>query len=584
MFVAVVHHGGAVAAERLARGLSPIDDQWRGPLVVTTSGNAALASRGGSAAPVSASGPAGALQFGAPASDGSVGSGTRVAIGPDGIRVVRGVPCGQSVYLAHTDEFAVVAGRFDVVEAATRQAGRGGDVDRDWAAGTALLLRPEGHRTAQRGIERLVAGEERDVFVEGSRRRFEGAPLAEQAFSPDEAADALWSTLRDAVRRQLAGARRVAILLSGGLDSSGVLAALIAEARGASIDELRVLTWHFSAAGNDDRPYVDALAKAYGIVPLPLLPRDASATAQDGLILAGLPYPMLSASLEIQANAYAASLGADVLVTGAGGDEVLAGPLQALSQLLFRSPLATVRHVLALEVPWPTTRRGRLLDYLLRPLLRPLLPPSLRLRGWLAREQGWVSWTGPYGRAYQERRGRAAAARRMVPRNADERLARVVSHSGFDTYADFRTQLEYALPAQAASGVRRVDPLLDAELVRFLASLPPKLLQDGALHRGLWRRALRGHVPDFVRLRRTKGDLDGAFGLSQAYSSAEFQEFIDVPRELVALGIVNATPWVTYRDAVRNAPDDEKRGAALGFIYAACTVEHWLRARKRAHR
>jgi hypothetical protein len=95
---------------------------------------------------------------------------------------------------------------------------------------------------------------------------------------------------------------------------------------------------------------------------------------------------------------------------------------------------------------------------------------------------------------------------------------------------------------------------------------------------------LRGHVPDFVRLRRTKGDLDGAFGLSQPYSSAEFQEFIDVPRELVALGIVNATPWVTYRDAVRNAPDDEKRGAALGFIYAACTVEHWLRARKRALR
>jgi asparagine synthetase B (glutamine-hydrolysing) len=355
-----------------------------------------------------------------------------------------------------------------------------------------------------------------------------------------------------------------------------VLAAFIAEERGASAKEVAAFTWDFS--GSDDRRYVDALAESFGIAPLKMAPSQAVPFAPAALLPRGLPYGLVSGPMDAAANAIAAAAGVDALLTGAGGDEILTGPLQSMALAFPRHPWRTLQHAARLQLPWYTSPSSRISDFIFRPLLRPLLPARLRVRAWLRREEAWVSWAGPEARLHRASVATLQATRRTLPRTPAERLARLTDLTAWDRFGDLRTQLE------AQGGAVRIDPLLDAEFVQLLVSLPPMLLQDGALHRGLWRRVLRGRVPSMVAERRTKNSFEVAFGEAHPFDAPWFQAFTDVPRALVARGVVDPDAWRPYRDAVRHAPSVAARGAALGFIYDACLVEHFLQVNAKGGR
>ena len=63
---------------------------------------------------------------------------------------------------------------------------------------------------------------------------------------------------------------------------------------------------------------------------------------------------------------------------------------------------------------------------------------------------------------------------------------------------------------EIVGGFLRVDPLLDAEVVNFVASLRPEQLFHDDWLRGLYREALRGWVPESLRLRSDKADFGPA--------------------------------------------------------------------------
>src|SRR5260370_34936648 len=60
---------------------------------------------------------------------------------------------------------------------------------------------------------------------------------------------------------------------------------------------------------------------------------------------------------------------------------------------------------------------------------------------------------------------------------------------------------------EAIRGHVRREPFLDDQFLRFVATLPPVALPHGNFLRGLLRESMRGLLPDFVRLRETKGGL-----------------------------------------------------------------------------
>ncbi len=114
----------------------------------------------------------------------------------------------------------------------------------------------------------------------GASGKFESAPadidLRPRTGSPDELAEELRAVIERVVRRSIEGSRRVAVLVSGGLDSSAVLALAVAAARGAGRTELDAVTWSFAGPG-DDAPTFESSAIRSGSFPFACLPLSAGA-------------------------------------------------------------------------------------------------------------------------------------------------------------------------------------------------------------------------------------------------------------------------------------------------------------------
>jgi hypothetical protein len=64
---------------------------------------------------------------------------------------------------------------------------------------------------------------------------------------------------------------------------------------------------------------------------------------------------------------------------------------------------------------------------------------------------------------------------------------------------------------EVAACIRRRDPYDDATLARAITRLPPSWLLLGDIRRGLFREAIRGLVPDTLRLREDKAYFEEGF-------------------------------------------------------------------------
>jgi len=184
--------------------------------------------------------------------------------------------------------------------------------------------------------------------------------------------------------------------------------------------------------------------------------------------------------------------------------------------------VSAIRDAARLATHWRTTPMNRVSDFVLRPLLVELAPKRVRVVARRRRDlQRWTWATGETVTFLRDRHG-AIVSTRSGWTNADRINAML--KQGLLDLADGRGQLE------AISGCTRVDPLLDDELVQFIASLTPESLLEGHTTRGLYRCALRGWVPESLRLRRDKGSFEPALMLMIGQEGVErLRELADVP-------------------------------------------------------
>lgn len=134
----------------------------------------------------------------------------------------------------------------------------------------------------------------------------------------------LATTLEDAVRLRLVADRRVGLLLSGGIDSSLLLAVLH---RMGLQDQVTCFTG--DAGKSDDARYAEACITQLGIDAV-RLPLDYSATGMDAFLHAcrhqEKPFPLIGNVLAMpQMYAEIARHGVPVVLDGTGGDEIFAG-------------------------------------------------------------------------------------------------------------------------------------------------------------------------------------------------------------------------------------------------------------------
>lgn len=574
MIGGVWHPAGVGAARVVLRSLggelAPNDEasaSGEGGAVVAAWGRASLDAAARAAVVGDASPLAGRLDF--DAARGLRGTYALLAASESGLVLAKGVLGGHALY------YRRLAG--GVVAACSRASAlaRLGPTPPDLGALARFVasIPATDDRTVLDGVRRVLTCETMAIGRVTRRAarhtpridRFDGA-------GADEAADALFAQLERSVARVSATSSRVAVLTGGGVDSSALLAsALTSSERVGSRGPLAV-TLDFDGPGSD-QPHFATLTAALGVETLKVPPRQAAPWLERALVLDGLPY--VGACYDVGILVAAMAAGASAAMTGNFGDELFEGPMRAISAEVGVARAAWLAS--RLELPWDTTAAGRVRDLVIFPRAKPLVPSWLRtLRGRRAHAK-LIPWAGPRVAAELAARRDELARDTALPSTPEERYLAFAHDARWSEVAEARAQIEQE------TGCARLEPFQDDELVALVASFSTELLMHGGRHRGLLRHALRGRVPDSVRLRRDKAWFEVALAEAAAAggglaSLGDLSRF----RRLDEAGIVRAAALrEDYDRLCGGSAGDKGLGAAWSFVSLALAAEKFLACAER---
>jgi asparagine synthase (glutamine-hydrolysing) len=374
-------------------------------------------------------------------------------------------------------------------------------------------------------------------------------------------ANDLRSTLECVVERSSRPFSKIAVMAGGGVDSSGILAVLDACARRRGNLGVQPYAMDFAGPG-DDRPHLRELAVYLGARPNRTRPAEAVGILPATLVVDGMPNVIPGMSLLMWIGRQARHQGAEATFTGFAGDDVLDGDLSSFAARARQGEavLAFV-DVARLRGPWRGSRLGRVRDLFFRRLLADALPGTwlstwsrLRAKRRTMRSEQW-SWAGPRLRV------------RLCERPETERKdywSRLATFGALLDDADARGQQE------CETRLPRIDVYLDAEMVDFLASVPPKLFFHDHRVRGLYRSAMRGLLPNSLRLRTDKAEFEPAND-ELARAVCESPWFVKLLR-MEALGDLGLVEPRRFREAFGKFKDHRADRSWLEF-WPALAVE-----------
>ena len=379
-------------------------------------------------------------------------------------------------------------------------------LDPDSLFQAAALGYPMAPATIYQGIFSLEPGESLR-FQNGrtTRSRYHELVFApgEEKADPDE----LWHVTENAVRSHLMSEVPLGAFLSGGIDSSAVVTALSRLGGSGGVDAVTV---GVMGGGLDERPYARELAGLLDGVRL----HEETATPDVVDLLPKLiwhhdaPFADMS-SAPTWLVCEAARRHVTVALSGDGGDENFAGYrrtrfdfLEDRVRRLIPSPIRT--HLLGpLGRAWPRSpnlpqvfRAGTLFENLGRDWLDAYIHSLTRVPEATARRLiRQEHLTGkPLRTAFESH---AAKCEKFDP------LSRIL-------YLDFKTWLanDILVKVDRMSMAHSLEvrvPLLDTDFVAYAAKLPNEAKLNGSDGKHLFKKSLRGRVPDSVLDRPKQG-------------------------------------------------------------------------------
>lgn len=398
--------------------------------------------------------------------------------------------------------------------------------------------------------------------------------------------------LESAVRRRLMSDVPFGAFLSGGIDSSLVVAAM----RHAGVEPLRTFTVGFENAQYDERAHARAVAKALGTDHHEVMIKDQDLVSlvEDSIGCFDGPFADSSAIPTLAVSRFARqSVG--VVLTGDGGDEFFGGYERhlrgfALSRWIRSVPLFARRRMAdALEM-----LNGDTWDRALGPI-EGVLPAALRRtqRGRLMHkaaislraaddEELWRSffavWLNP---ASLIQRLPSDLWSSTIAREARDMPRQFPSDpDGFFDELLLRDQTNY-LPDDILTkldrcsmecGLEARDPMLDTRLFDFAWRIPPVWRTDGTVGKLLLRESLRRRLPKALH-----GIADRSkqgFGVPlRVWFSGPLAEWADAtlsPKRLESQGILDGK---TCHAALLQARAGDEGAAQRAWT--ACVVSRW---------
>jgi len=403
-------------------------------------------------------------------------------------------------------------------------------------------------------------------------------PSAGLRYATDEEyADHFLDLFRRAVDDRLrTQAGVIAIAMSGGLDSCSIAAVapeLLAKRNGSP----RLMAYSFAyelLSECDERLYSEAMADELGL-EIEYIDAESFWELDDAVAFRpSLETPvMVSESLWRHLLGRARDCGARVLLTGNGGDNLLGG-----SPLIYADQLSRGQ----LSVLWGFAQRARERGVPNRRLLSgyyswffgPLLPGSIvqflrRLRDGRTHRRipPWIAPDFADRTDLARRLSRAPVPRRFRSLARQEIYEFCVSLGsvGRANYWFDRAVPQFGLEAR--------HPHLDRRLVEYILSIPPEqTFQDGTTKRVL-RGAMKGILPESVRLRRDKAVSNSYIDRNLREKAARpISRLLEAPM-LAQLGVVDERALREAYDAYRAGKTDD----TFAPLWLAVTLELWLR-------
>jgi asparagine synthase (glutamine-hydrolysing) len=412
-----------------------------------------------------------------------------------------------------------------------------------------------GDRTALRGVRKLPPGHV--LVAEGESERIDPywTPRpAEPSQREEEWLERVRATVTAAVRRRLIADVPLGALLSGGIDSS-VVVALMAQ---TSPEPVRTFTVGFADPRYDEREHARAVAEQWGTDHVELgvhsdvadtLPRLAATLDEPLGDEAALPLYLICEQARTEVT---------VALTGDGGDESFAGYERY------------VAHELAGRIPGPAAGAGARALRVLPAARHEPRSPLFRAARFL--DAAATDDAARYRRLMEvfpvelRRRLWADGTARDVRLEPSEPGIAGLQRLDVETYLPGDLLLKADLASMAHSLELR-SPLLDHEVVELGLALPRSLKVHGRAGKVALRRAFADDLPPSVATRRKTG-----FGVPLG------RWFRDDLRELAreALGVDRG--WFRPQE-VRRLLDEHERGRAdHGHrLWCLLMLELWVR-------
>lgn len=341
-------------------------------------------------------------------------------------------------------------------------------------------------------VLRLAAG--RTGLGPPGPQRFWELPDARETCdaSLEESAARLRDLLESAVRMRLRGDRPVGFQLSGGLDS----AAVVALASGLGSEE--VPTYTVSVPEDDEEPLAATMDRLHPLARTVVRGREERLVDELATFTRLMDEPVQAPGAWANHD-LCRRMGDDgfgVVLTGSGGDEVLAGyewdfwPAARREMRRRGRPLDVLRYDVALRYGTPDRARSSIGDWArwVRGLPRRLAGPLAAGRDETGGEEGCVDM--------------ACDARRLAS------IYPTLGWAERRRHHFRRTHLPYYLASNdhATLGipVEHRQPFLDHRVVEFGLSLPPEHLFHRGWTKYVLRMAMRDLIPDEILWRRKK--------------------------------------------------------------------------------
>lgn len=443
-------------------------------------------------------------------------------------------------------------------------------------------------RTLLEGVEKLEPGCAVIARQGTIARRWQWYELPYDGSRLTGSAEAIAADLRErlaaAVERQLVADVPVGAFLSGGLDSSAVVA--MAHQNRRMPDQCYTIAFEDNTmleGTPNDLPYAKRVAATLGV---PLRTIDAGADMIDHLdeMLYYLdepqadPAPINALLIARQARAD----GIPVLLSGAGGDDIFSGYRRhfALRVERFwnwlphaaRSGIAKSARSIA-DGRSPIAQSPHAIRRAVKSFAHADYEDDERLASYF-----WWSTDGVRRALYShDLAAETASTRTAAPLlrslehipNESDALQRMLFLETKFFLADHN--LNYTDKMGMAAGIEVRVPLLDLELVQFAARIPPSLKQHGRTGKAIFKQAMSGLLPDDVIHRGKSG-----FGAPlRRWLRGELRERVD---ETLSADSLRAR-GLFEPGAVRRLIDLDRSGLIDGgyTIFALMCIELWCR-------